>query len=176
VDEPGRLIERIDAGDVAAFEALYDGFHRLVYAIAFRTLGTHAAAEDVTQAVFLKIWTAPRAFHGGNFTGWIARVARNRAIDVLRGTERERGELPAQIPCDGELDDGLLARVDAHRARALIDGLPEEQRSAIELAFFEGLTHQEIAQRTAAPLGTVKTRIRTGLQRLRAGLVEGAPA
>lgn len=175
MDEPQRLVERVGAGDVAAFEALYDRFHRLVYAIAYKTLGTHAAAEDVTQAVFLKIWTAPSAFHGGNFAGWIARVARNRSIDVLRGMGRER-ELPGEIPCDGQLDDGLLARIDAQRARALIAALPSEQRHAIELAFFEGLTHLEIAHRTAAPLGTVKTRIRTGLQRLRTALLENTPA
>jgi RNA polymerase sigma-70 factor (ECF subfamily) len=174
-DEPQLLIERVEAGDVAAFEAIYDRFHRLVYAIAFRTLGTHAAAEDVTQAVFLKIWTSPQAFHGGNFAGWIARVARNRAIDVLRGAQREH-ELPGEIPCDGELDDVLLARIDAERAHAMIAALPADQRNAIELAFFSGLTHQEIARRTAAPLGTVKTRIRAGLQRLRVALAESALA
>jgi RNA polymerase sigma-70 factor, ECF subfamily len=73
VEDATRLLERVGEGDIAAFEALYDHYHRLVYSVAFRVLASEAAAEDVTQAVFLKIWTSPGSFHGGNLTGWIAR-------------------------------------------------------------------------------------------------------
>jgi RNA polymerase sigma-70 factor (ECF subfamily) len=173
VDDAGRLMERVVEGDVAAFEALYDAYHRLVYGIAFKVLATEAAAEDVTQAVFVKIWTSAGAYRSGNFTGWIARVARNRAIDALRSGSRN-AELPLDIPADTAMDDAIVVRVDAARARTMIAALPHEQRTAIELAFFAGLTHREIAARTTLPLGTVKTRIRAGLRAVRDAMTEGA--
>jgi RNA polymerase sigma-70 factor, ECF subfamily len=168
------LLERVREGDLGSFEALYDQFSRLVYAVAYRVLQSEAGADDVTQNVFLKIWLAPGAFRGGNFAGWLAQIARNSAIDLLRKTARER-ELPATFSSDGEVDELVLTRVDADHARRLIADLRSDQRRAIELAYFDGLTYAEIAERTGAPLGTVKTRIRTGLRSLRAALTEGVP-
>ena len=168
------LLERVRQGDLGSFEALYDQFWRLVYAVAYRVLQSEAGADDVTQSVFLKVWLAPDAFRGGNFTGWIARLARNSAIDALRKTARER-ELPVEFSSDGDVGELVLTRVDAERACRLISSLPPDQRHAIELAFFDGLTYAEIAQRTDTPLGTVKTRIRTGLRSLRTALTEGIP-
>ncbi len=86
---------RVRERDAAAFEAIYDAYHRLVYGVAFRMLGDVAGAEDVTQGVFLKIWSAPDLFSNGNFAGWIVRITRNRALDVLRSKARARGDARA---------------------------------------------------------------------------------
>ena len=168
--DPGtRLMERVRVRDVAAFESLYDAYHRLVFGIGLRMLGEPTLAEDLTQAVFMKLWSAPEAFRGGSFVAWLSRVARNRALDTLRSrAARPETELPAsEIPVDGSLDDDLFSRLDAQRVRDALAGLPLEQRSLIEMGFFGGITHQEIAARTGTPLGTVKTRIRGGLRRMR---------
>lgn len=165
------LMRRVRVRDANAFEAIYDGYHRLVYGIALRILGDIGRAEDVTQAVFLKIWRSPDSFRGGNFTGWIARVARNRALDVLRSSAaRDESELPAALPEDDGLEDRAVAEIDAARVRVALARLPEEQRIPIEMGFFGGVTHEEMARRTGVPLGTIKTRIRTGLRRLRGAL------
>jgi RNA polymerase sigma-70 factor (ECF subfamily) len=172
--DPGvRLMERVNARDVAAFEQLYDGYHRLVFGIGLRMLGEPTMAEDLTQAVFLKIWTAPDAFRGGSFVAWVSRVARNRALDTLRSrAARPESEIPPELPLEGALDDDVFARIDAQRVRDALSVLPPEQRSLIEMGFFGGITHQEIARRTDTPLGTVKTRIRGGLRKLRETLGE----
>jgi RNA polymerase sigma-70 factor (ECF subfamily) len=162
---------RVSDRDVAAFETIYDAYHRLVYGIAVKMLGEPMAAEDLTQAVFLKVWSSPGSFAGGNFGAWIARVARNRALDVLRSRAlHAEGELPLDVPVDGEFDEAVLARLEGDRVRDALATLPEEQRAPIELGFFGGITHEEIARRTATPLGTVKTRIRSGLRKLRSAL------
>jgi RNA polymerase sigma-70 factor (ECF subfamily) len=167
---------RVCAGDIDAFEQLYDRYHRLVYGIAVKMLQTDAAAEDLTQGVFLKLWTAASTYRHSNFAGWIVRVTRNLAIDVLRA-DVHHVELPVHIPIDAPgVDDSVATQIDAAQARAVIAGLPEEQRAVIELAFFRGLTHTEIAVRTGMPLGTVKTRIRAGLRAVRAAMTRGVPA
>jgi RNA polymerase sigma-70 factor, ECF subfamily len=174
VEEAGRLMARIRDRDVAAFETIYDAYHRLVYGIALRMLGDSAAAEDLTQAVFLKVWSSPESFASGNFGAWISRVTRNRALDVLRSRAvRAEDEMPADIPIEGSIDEVVFARIDGDRVRTALATLPSEQRSLIELGFFGGVTHEEIARRTSTPLGTVKTRIRAGLRRLRAALEPG---
>ncbi len=172
--DPGvRLMERVRARDVAAFEALYDGYHRLVFGIGLRMLGDPSLAEDLTQNVFMKVWSAPDAFRGGSFVAWVSRVARNRALDTLRAKAvRSEAEIPADLPLEGALDDDVFARLDAQRVRDALAKLPPEQRALIELGFFGGVTHQELAKRTDTPLGTVKTRIRSGLRRMRDALGE----
>jgi RNA polymerase sigma-70 factor, ECF subfamily len=168
MDSGVRLMERVSARDASAFEALYDGYHRLVFGIGLRMLGDPSMAEDLTQTVFLKIWTSPDSFRGGSFVAWVSRVARNRALDVLRSKAiRPETEIPADLPLEGALDDAVFARLDAQQVRDALSKLPPEQRSLIELGFFGGVTHQELAERTATPLGTVKTRIRSGLRRMR---------
>jgi RNA polymerase sigma-70 factor (ECF subfamily) len=166
-------MERMRAGDGAAFERLYDSYHRLVFGIALRMLGDGTMAEDLTQNVFLKVWSSPEAFRYGNFGAWIARVARNRALDVLRSRSlRDESEIPADLAEPGALDDVVFTRLDSERVRRALAALPAEQRSPIEMGFFGGITHDEIAKRTGIPLGTIKTRIRTGLRRMREALVE----
>ena len=167
-------MERLRARDTAAFEHLYDAYHRLVFGIALRMLGDTTLAEDLTQTVFLKIWSSPDSFRDGNFAAWLSRVTRNRALDVLRSrASRPEGEIPTDFPMDGTIDDVVFAKIDSQRVRRALAALPDEQRSPIEMGFFGGITHEEIAKRTGIPLGTVKTRIRSGLRRLR-GDLQGA--
>lgn len=167
-------MERVRARDAGAFERLYDEYHRLVYGLAVRILADPAGAEDVTQAVFLKLWSSPELFRGGNFAGWLSRVARNRAVDALRSRAvRAESDLPDALPADDALEDTAFARLDGERVRAALAKLPDEQRGLIELGFFGGITQEQIARQTGLPLGTVKTRMRTGLRRLRNAL-EGA--
>jgi RNA polymerase sigma-70 factor, ECF subfamily len=167
-------MERVRVRDGDAFEALYDQYHRLVYGVALRVLSDTAGAEDVTQAVFLKVWSAPSLFRGGNFGAWIARVTRNHAVDVVRSRRlRAETEFPESFPVNDALEDTALARINGERVREALAHLPPEQREPIELGFFGGVTQEQIARQTGLPLGTVKTRIRTGLRRLRNAL-EGA--
>ena len=168
-------MERVRERDVAAFEAIYDAYHRLVHGIALKMLQDVMAAEDLTQAVFLKVWSQPTAFTSGNFGAWISRVTRNRALDTLRSRAlRVEGDLPLDVAVEGTLDDVVFARIDGERVRLALGTLPDEQRFPIELGFFGGVTHEEIARRTETPLGTVKTRIRAGLRKLRSSLEAGA--
>lgn len=165
------LMARVRERDPEAFESIYDLHHRLVYGIAVRMLNDATAAEDVTQSVFLKVWNAPGSYRGGNFAAWLVRVTRNRSLDALRArTTRVESPLPESLPEGESMEDAAAARFDAERVRRALAALPEEQRRAIELGFFGGITHEEIARTTGTPLGTVKTRIRSGLQKLRGAL------
>lgn len=154
-----------------AFEQVFDAYHRLVYGVALRVLEDRAAAEDITQSVFLQLWRAPEAFHGGNLAGWLVRVTRNRALDQLRARRPQQPLDDLRSSQDGQaVDEAAFGKLDGERVRRALAALPDEQRRSIELGFFGGLTHTEIAAKTGAPLGTVKTRIRAGLQRLRTQL------
>jgi RNA polymerase sigma-70 factor, ECF subfamily len=164
-------MERVRARDADAFEVLDDEYHGLVYGLAVRVLSDPVVAEDVTQAVFLKVWSSPALFRGGNFGAWIARITRNRAYDVLRSRAgRDEREIPESLPTSEAIEDTALAHVTAERVREALAQLPQVQRELIELGFFGGITQEEISRETGLPLGTVKTRIRTGLRRLRSAL------
>jgi RNA polymerase sigma-70 factor (ECF subfamily) len=172
-DDADVLMAQVREQDADAFESLYDMYHRLVYGVALRILGDGGAAEDVTQTVFLKVWNSPNLFRGGNFAAWIVRVTRNRALDVLRGRAvRNETELPEALPENEAMEEAAFARIDAERVRKALASLPPEQREPIELGFFGGITHEEIARRSDTPLGTIKTRIRSGLRKLRTTLDE----
>jgi RNA polymerase sigma-70 factor (ECF subfamily) len=164
-------MERLRARDPVAFEQLYDAYHRLVFGIALRMLSDTTMAEDLTQSVFLKLWSTPESFRDGNFAAWLSRVTRNRALDIIRSrASRPQAEIPTDIPMDGTIDDVVFAKIDSQRVRTALAALPPEQRTAIEMGFFGGITHEEIARRTGIPLGTIKTRIRAGLRRMRGDL------
>lgn len=166
-------MERVRERDAPAFEAIYDRHHRLVYGIAMRLLGEISSAEDVTQAVFIKIWTAPDAFSEGNFAAWIGRITRNKCLDVLRQKARHPADELARDPASPDsVDSTAFAHLDSAAMHRALAAIAPDQRNLIELAFFAGMTHERIAEKTGVPLGTVKTRIRTGLQRLRAILDE----
>lgn len=167
------LLSAIRSGDEKAMAQLYDRYSSVVYAVALRVLADTAAAEDVLQEVFMQLWRRPSSFDAnrGSLGPWLAVIARNRAIDQLRKRHPE-----------SDIEDVVLSiepdmAGDAERARAMekvrgvMGSMPASQRSALEMAYFEGLTHTEIAAKTGEPLGTIKTRIRNGLLALRKAVI-----
>ena len=149
--------------------SLFDRHSHLVYAVALRVLGEPSAAEDVMQDLFLRIWRKPPVLETGegSLAGWFAVLARNRAIDQLR---RRR---PTEDPEDVVLLSPIDVAADSEhnlmlaKARVMMHTLPEDQQVVLELAFFDGLSHTEIAERLGSPLGTVKTRLRRAVLTLR---------
>jgi RNA polymerase sigma-70 factor (ECF subfamily) len=145
----------------------------VVYSAALRVLGDPAAAEDVLQEVFLQLWRNPRAFDAsrGSLGAWLAVIARHRAIDQRRRRRPETDCEEVVLAVDPGLD-GLAEQSEAmDLVRSVLATMSNEQRRALEMAFFEGMTHTEIAARTGEPLGTVKTRIRGALILIRKALV-----
>ena len=148
---------------------LYDRYSSVVYAVALRVLGDSGRAEDILQEVFMQLWRKPGVFDSsrGNLAAWLSVIARNRAIDNLR---KRRPETDIEDVVVSVVPDLAVA---AERSRAMqkvrgtLGAMPESQRAALEMAYFEGLTHTEIAAKTGEPLGTIKTRIRSGLLALR---------
>lgn len=174
------LLRRIAAGDEWAFRALYERFADLVYSVALRVLGDGAVAQDVAQDVFVRLWRNPGSFdpERGRFMPWLLSVTRNRAVDEVRSRGRRRTHELAPIegaddPVDANAPDPARQAVIESERRAVrraLASLPPEQREALELAYFGGLTQQEIAARLSTPLGTVKTRVRLGMKKLRIAL------
>jgi RNA polymerase sigma-70 factor (ECF subfamily) len=167
------LIARTRQRDQDAFARLYDRYSPLVYSVALRVLRNPSAAEDVLHDIFLQLWRSPEKFDSarGNCASWLAVIARNRAID---GTRRERPRIdpedvvlisPANIETEAERN------AVAEKIRHLLKEMPAAQRSAVEMAFFDGMTHREIAAATQEPLGTIKTRIRSALMTIRKAYV-----
>lgn len=169
-----RVVALIAGGDVGALGVLYDRYAGRVFGLARRVLGDAMTAEEVTQDAFLTVWRLASVYRpeDGAFSSWFLTIARNLAIDALRrGGARQR------------LLDRLISRraggtsspedvtVDRLTLSGLLGVLPPEQRACLELAFYRGLTHRQIAETTGTPLGTVKTRIRLGLQKLREALL-----
>jgi RNA polymerase sigma-70 factor (ECF subfamily) len=163
------IIARIYSGDDSAMAVLYDRYSPVVYAVALRVLSDNSAAEDILQDVFMQLWRNPQAFNAsrGSLATWLAVIARNRAIDQLRKKRPEVEAAEIVISVDPELESAADRSEAIEKVRAVLGGMPEEQRAALEMAFFEGLTHVEIAGKTGQPLGTVKTRIRSGLLAVR---------
>jgi RNA polymerase sigma-70 factor (ECF subfamily) len=163
------LITCIRAGDQSAMADLYDRYSGVVYGVALRVLASTTGAEDVVQEVFLQLWRNPQAFNAdrGRLAPWLAVIARNRAIDLLRkrAPDDDINEMPISTGVD--MEDESSQRLAVEKVRSVLVQLPQDQRKALEMAFFEGMTHTEIAGKTGEPLGTVKTRIRTGLLALR---------
>jgi RNA polymerase sigma-70 factor, ECF subfamily len=166
------LVSGIRSGDEHAMAQLYDRYSPVVYSVALRVLGDTGAAEDVLQEVFLQLWRNPAAFDSnrGSLGVWLAVIARNRAIDALRKRKPETDSEDVVLSVDVDLEGETERRRVLEKVRGVINGLPEDQRKVLEMAFFEGLTHTEIAAKTGQPLGTIKTRIRTGLLALRKAL------
>jgi RNA polymerase sigma-70 factor (ECF subfamily) len=174
-------MQRLLLRDRQAFEVIYDRYGDLVYSTALRILRDPHLAEDISQEIFVRLWRKPDRYvaERGRFLTWLISVTRNRAVDEVRAHGRRRRyetaspeEQEREVPADEAIDPALNAQLteERHIVRAALAELPPEQRQAIELAFFGGLTQQEIADRLSQPLGTVKTRIRLGMQKLRARL------
>ena len=165
-----RLVARIRAGDQQAMSELYDRYAKVVYAVALRVLQDAAAAEDVLQDVFLQLWRNPDAFDAsrGSLAAWLAVISRHRSIDRLRKRRPETDIEDCVIAGGPDLRDETERTLVIEKVRVVLAEMNPDQRKALELAFFQGLTHTEIAEKTGEPLGTIKTRIRSGLQLLRA--------
>lgn len=170
-------IAAVARGDQAALSRLYDATSGLVYGLVLRILRDDGAAEEVTLDVYQQVWRRATTYDAerGRPSTWLLTIARSRAIDRLRATARERGRGTLELDpdlVDPAADPGAATEGEERRRQVLdaLATLPPEQRQAIDLAFFSGLTHVEVAERLAEPLGTIKTRIRTGMIRLRDAL------
>jgi RNA polymerase sigma-70 factor (ECF subfamily) len=177
----GQYISAAAGGQQEALASLYDESSRLVYAIAFRILGNSADAEEVTLEVYTQIWRHARDYSAerGTPSTWLVMLARSRALDKVRSRDtRRQRETPleevaaARSPEDPPEQAALLSQ-QRSMVRAAMAILAPEQREAIELSFFSGLTHTELAEKLGQPLGTVKTRIRLGMMKLRQVLTAG---
>jgi RNA polymerase sigma-70 factor (ECF subfamily) len=171
------LLQRIVQKDPEAVRALYRRHGRMVYGVALAVLGSEQEAEEVTQDVFLRAWEKADSYRAekARVVTWLARITRNRAIDVLRqGKARsekiqDTGDAFEQLPDTAAVDPGDTAALEWRNrtVRAAVAQLPDEQRRALSLAVLGGFTHREVAEKLGEPLGTVKTRIREAMHKLR---------
>jgi len=168
--------------DPEAFEVFYDRHGGAVYSLAYRIVGDRTSAEDVVQEAFLSIWRSGARYDRarGSVRAWTLGIVRNRAIDALR---RQSGRAPKldfddeaaleQRPAPDFTDEQALQREEARELRGALSELPDEQSKVIELAYFGGFSHSEIAEMLSMPLGTVKGRMRLGIEKIRTQLAEG---
>jgi RNA polymerase sigma-70 factor (ECF subfamily) len=178
VSRDAMLVHQLLQRDVDAFEQLYDRHSRIVYALVLRIVQQASTAEEVVQDVFLQLWRNARQYdtRRGPFAPWLMVLARNRALDHLRlKSERQRrredqSEEPLQVISVPQFEQALDEKRRVEQVRTLMGSLNAQQKKAIELAYFEGLSHSEIAATLKEPLGTVKSRIRNGLLRLKEAL------
>lgn len=174
------LVAWLAAGEQWPMEVLYDRYARLVFSMVLKILHDRERAEDLVQEVFLRVWRSADSFRAsrGDFVNWLLGIAHHRAIDELRrqGSQRRQAifvdEDALRLVPQSEEGPAEMAWITQKRlaVRQAMQQLPAEQRQAIELAYFGGLTQREIAEHTGTPLGTVKTRMRLGLEKLRSFL------
>ncbi len=168
------LAAALAAGEVDALAKLYDRYGPLAYSVSVRILGDPGKAEDVVQDAFLKLWHSAARFdsHRGSLRTWVITAVRNRSIDYLRGRsahERQEREIPVETEADGAGSDPwreVAAAIERDVIRDALDSLPPEQRQAVELAYFGGYSHREIAEMIRVPLSTIKGRMRLALEKL----------
>ena len=176
--EDSELMLAIQKGDLDALEELYDRHHRIALAVADRVLGDSNLAEDVIQEAFLAVWRQAMMFRSDSGTAktWLLSIVRHRAIDITRKRSftRERLSLDEMVFVPRYLDPwkDVSRNLDREQVRQAIDTLPNEQKETVMLAYYGGYTLREISDRTDAPLGTVKGRMRLALQKLRTFLAE----
>ena len=176
------LMPLVGRKDPEAFEVLYDRHGGAAYSLAYRVVGDRAAAEEVTQEAFISVWRSGARFDAtrGSVRSWLLSVVRNRAIDFLRSRAGKAPKLTfdddavlEQRPAEERTEEEALKRETAAELRGAIGKLPREQSKVIELAYFGGFSHSEIAQMLQLPMGTVKGRMRLGLEKIRGELAEG---
>ena len=177
-----RLIEKIIQRDQDALGELYDRYHRLVFSLALHVVGDRQTAEEITLDVFTRVWQKAHTYRTerASVNTWLTRMARNRAIDALRreNVRPEKHSLswaevhPEQLKSDNSPEHAAALEMQKQRVRAALAALPAPQREALALAYFKGYTHREIAEVLGQPLGTVKGRIRAGMQKLRQLLID----
>lgn len=179
-DELSLAMKRLAAGDQAAFATFYDATSSSVFGIVLRVLRDRAQAEEVTQEVFLEAWRTAARYDvkQGTPAAWVNTIAHRRAIDrvrsVERSTQRDRRHAESeQALSSPDTSEVVVARAEGERVRAALQRLPEAQRTALSLAYFDGHTQREVAELLDVPLGTVKTRMRDAMKKLRIHLDEG---
>jgi RNA polymerase sigma-70 factor (ECF subfamily) len=165
------LLALVSRGDEAGLGELYDRYGRVAYGLALRIVRDRALAEDAVQEGFLAVWRSAgsfRAEHGKPST-WILTLVHRRTVDLVRREERRRADPlePAAEPSSGSVDDEAWLRLQRERVQAALRQLPDQQREALELAYYGGFTQSELAERLGLPLGTIKSRVFAGLARLR---------
>jgi len=172
ITEDSLLLQRVRQGDQAAMAEIFDRYGRVVYSVALRVLKDPGHAEDVTQEIFFQIWRNSDSFvqGRGSLGAWLVVVARNRSIDLLRRRKPTDSVDDVVLACPCNLASEAEHTMMMQKVQKVLRDLPAEQQKSMELAFFEGLSHSEIAARTGDPLGTVKTRIRLALATLRKAL------
>ena len=177
--EDERLIARVVEGDRSAFEMLYDRYASTVLGLALKMLGDREVAEDAVQEIFWRVWRRLGSFDRSRaFAPWLFGIAHNYCIDELRRRkvrpqsvyEDDENPILSEIADEADVGESALLAEQGRLVRSALEQLPEEQRQTLLLAYFGGLTQQEIAVKLGNPLGTVKTRMRLGLQKLRAVL------
>ena len=164
------LLERVVRKDESALSELYDRYSGLVFSEAKRILRDDSSAEEILQDLFYQIWQTASRFdpQRGSLPGWLVVVARNRAISKLRRKSGKADELPENaVDLRADLATSSTQNLLLEKVRRVLSGLPDGQRAAIEFAYFEGMSHSEIAEKTGEPLGTIKTRIRSALETLK---------
>jgi RNA polymerase sigma-70 factor, ECF subfamily len=168
------LIQQVANQDRDAFSQLYDRFSTLVFTLAMRMLKARSDAEDLLQEVFVQVWRQAQSYSAerGSPEAWIVNIARSRAIDKIRSIRRMQKSFvltddPAQAESSENVESSAADSETRLAMNSALANLPETQRKVLELAYFDGLTQSEIADRLAEPLGTVKTRMRSGIQKLR---------
>jgi RNA polymerase sigma-70 factor, ECF subfamily len=176
------LMPLIGAKDPEAFEVFYDRHGGVAYSLAYRIVGERSAAEDVTQEAFISIWRSGARFDRarGSVRSWTLSIVRNRAIDALRSRAGKAPKLAfddeailEQRPAEELTEEEAMRHETATEVRGALDTLPGDQAKVIELAYFGGFSHSEIAAMLGVPLGTVKGRMRLGLEKIRGELAEG---
>jgi RNA polymerase sigma-70 factor (ECF subfamily) len=176
------LMPLIGAKDPQAFEVFYDRHGGVAYSLAYRIVGERGAAEDVTQEAFISIWRSGARFDRarGSVRSWMLSIVRNRAIDALRSRAGKAPRLSfddeaalEQRPAEELTEEEAMQHETATEVRGAIGGLPGEQAKVIELAYFGGFSQSEISRMLGVPLGTVKGRMRLGLEKIRGELAEG---
>jgi RNA polymerase sigma-70 factor, ECF subfamily len=175
--EDAALLVRVEQGEQQAMGLLFDRYSGMVYSVALRVLKDTGQAEDVMQDIFIQIWKKPGAFISGrgSLGAWLVVVARNRAIDALRRRRPTDSVEDVVLSSSTDLAAEAERNTLMEKARGYLSQLPPEQRKSVEMAYFEGLSHSEIAEKTGDPLGTVKTRIRLALITLRKAMQGGNP-
>jgi RNA polymerase sigma-70 factor, ECF subfamily len=176
------LMPLIGDKDPEAFEVFYDRHGGVAYSLAYRIVGEKAAAEDVTQEAFISVWRSGARFDRarGSVRSWMLSIVRNRAIDALRSRAGKAPKLSfdddailEQRPAEEQTEDEAMRRETATEIRGALGELPGEQSKVIELAYFGGFSQSEISRMLGVPLGTVKGRMRLGLEKIRGELAEG---
>jgi len=174
------LMELVDAGEVRAFDVIFDRHAGAGYSLAYRMCGRRALAEDVVQEAFLSLWRSGNGYDRarGSVRSWVLSAVHNRAIDALRRTGAKAGRdvsdegIAERLQAPEATDTEVVRRDEARRVRGALEELPPDQRQVIELAYFGGLTHSQIAEVLELPPGTVKGRMRLGLTKMRSALGE----